>query len=221
MLPETKFRPGAVILDMDGLMLDTERLTFELWPLAARNCGFNLTTEIVMRTIGITETASRAIVSGVFADNSAYDKIHAEVKRLTKEKVEQEGVALRPGLLILLDCLEKRRIPFAVATSTGRKTAEWKLKAAGIRDRLSVLICGNEIKNGKPAPDIFLAAAAGLNADPGGCAGFEDSGPGLLGLHAAGIPSVFIRDLAEPSAEALATVWRQYQNLAEAVELFS
>jgi HAD superfamily hydrolase (TIGR01509 family) len=220
MLPEAKFRPGAAILDMDGLMLDTERLTFELWPLAAQNCGLNLTPEIVMRTIGITESASRTIINSAFTDNFAYDKIHTEVKRLTREKVEQEGIALRPGLLSLLDCLEKRRIPFAVATSTGRKTAEWKLEAAGIRDRLTVLICGDEIKNGKPAPDIFLAAAAGLNAEPGNCAGFEDSGPGLLGLHAAGIPSVFIRDLADPSPEALATVWKQYQNLAEAAELF-
>jgi HAD superfamily hydrolase (TIGR01509 family) len=205
---------------MDGLMLDTERYTFELWPLAARNYGLNLTPEIVMRIIGITGDSARAIVNSEFADNSVYDKIRAEAERLTKEKVEREGIAPRPGLLSLLDCLEKRRIPFAVATSTDRKTAVWKLETAGVRERLSVLICGDEIKNGKPAPDIFLAAASGLNAAPCDCVGFEDSGPGLLGLYAAGIPSVFVRDLANPSAEALATVWKQYQNLAEAAEIF-
>ena len=205
---------------MDGLMLDTECHSLELWPLAGQKFGVEITQETVMCIIGINQASQRSFFTGKFGRDFPYEQIHAEAGRLISEKIEREGIALKPGLLTLLDFLEKKRVPFAVATSTGRKTAEWKLSKAGIRERFPVIVCGDEIKNGKPAPDIFLAAAHKLSADPHACAGFEDSGPGLLGLHTAGIHSVFIRDLAAPSPEALATAWKQYKTLAEAVEIF-
>jgi HAD superfamily hydrolase (TIGR01509 family) len=120
-----------------------------------------------------------------------------------------------------LDCLGEKKIPFAVATSTDRKTALWKLERAGILDRFSLLVCGDEIARGKPAPDIFLAAARGLGAAPADCVGFEDSAPGLMGLQAAEIRSVFVKDLPEPPPDVLAGVWRRYGDLAQAREIFA
>ncbi|MDR0585774.1 MAG: HAD family phosphatase, partial [Treponema sp.] len=126
----------------------------------------------------------------------------------------------RPGLLTLLDRLDALEIPKAVATSTERKRALWKLEKAGIADRFTVLVCGDEIRRGKPAPDIFLKAAERLGAAPADCVGFEDSPAGLKGLAEAGIRSVFIKDLAEPPPDVLAGVWRRCADLAEAAALF-
>jgi HAD superfamily hydrolase (TIGR01509 family) len=211
----------AVILDMDGLMLDTERPSFAFWSEAARRFGREIPREMIMRIIGINEAGIRAGFLGEYGTDFPYDEIRRETARLAAEKMEQDGIALRPGLITLLDCLRDRHIPYGVATSTSRKTALWKLEKAGIGDRFSLLVCGDEVKNGKPASDIFLAAAAGLGFAPRDCVGFEDSGPGLLGLSAAGIRPVFVKDIASPSPEALAVVWRQYRNLAEGVELFA
>ncbi|MDR2134058.1 MAG: HAD family phosphatase [Treponema sp.] len=215
-----RFSPKAAILDMDGLMLDTEGPTVECWLEICREFGLPVSRDTVIRAIGINEPATRALFLGEYGRNFPFDEIYREVIGLMKRRMDREGIRHRPGLSAFLDCLAERGIPFAVATSTGRETALWKLEKAGLRGRFPLMVCGDEVKNGKPAPDIFLAAAARLGVNPADCAGFEDSGPGLLGLAAAGIRSVFIRDIPEPSPEALAGVWRRCGDLAEAREIF-
>jgi HAD superfamily hydrolase (TIGR01509 family) len=212
--------PRAVLLDMDGLMLDTERTTVGLWPLAGRDFNVDIPPELVMQIVGLNEDSIRALFLKTYGGEFPYEKLRNAQRALARQKFEREGITLRPGLLELLNCLAERKIPYAVATSTNRESALWKLDRTVIKDRFPVLVCGDEVKNGKPAPDIFLAAASKLGVLPKNCVGFEDSGPGLLSLKAAGIPSVFVQDLVQPSPEALATVWRQYPSLAEAVEIF-
>ncbi|GHV90317.1 phosphorylated carbohydrates phosphatase [Spirochaetia bacterium] len=217
---ETPFLPGAVIFDMDGLMLDTEQPVMDLWPRAARNLGWEMHREIVLRTIGIDENTTKSILRETYGENFPYFAIKKELFRLIHEIVDKEGIAHRPGLLTMLDKLDTLGVPFGVATSTDRKTALWKLEKANIRDRFNIIICGDEVQHGKPAPDIFLLAAKQLDQAPTSCIGFEDSIAGLRALAAAGIRSVFIKDLLDPPAEVLATVWRQCGDLAEAAELF-
>jgi HAD superfamily hydrolase (TIGR01509 family) len=212
--------PQAVLLDMDGLMLDTERPTVGLWPVAGRDFNVDIPPELIMRIVGLNEGSIRALFLKTYGGEFPYEKLRNAQRALARQKFEQEGIALRPGLLELLDCLTKRKIPYAVATSTNHEYAMWKLERTGIKERFPDLVCGDEVKNGKPAPDIFLAAASKLGVPPVNCIGFEDSGPGLLSLKAAGIPSVFFHYLVQPSPEALATVWRQYPSLAEAMEIF-
>jgi HAD superfamily hydrolase (TIGR01509 family) len=214
------FRPGAVIFDMDGLMLDTERPVIELWQQAARNHGREILEETVLRTIGVNEKTTRGIIRETCGEDFPYDAIRKELSRLFYELMERQGIPLKPGLPVMLDKLEKLEVPFAVATSTRRESALWRLERAGIRDRFTILACGDEVSQGKPFPDIFLLAAERLGQPPASCIGFEDSPAGLQALAAAGIPSVFIKDLLEPPEEVLATVWRCCTDLAGAAELF-
>jgi HAD superfamily hydrolase (TIGR01509 family) len=221
-MPDIKksFLPGAVIFDMDGLMLDTERPVMDLWLRAARNFGWVIHRETVFRTIGVDEASTRGILRERYGEDFPYTKIRTELSRLIQETVEEEGIALKPGLLIMLDKLTRLGVPFGVATSTDRETALWKLERAGVREKFSIIICGDEVAHGKPAPDIFLLAVERLGQESASCIGFEDSTAGLQALAAAGIRSVFIKDLPEPPAEVLAGVWRRCKDLAEAAELF-
>ena len=204
---------------MDGLLLDTERPMIALWVKVGQNMGYNVTPELIIRTLGIDGPGTRAIIMGELGKDFPYDKVREEVHNLAGIE-EKNGIALRPGVIAMLDHLSLKKIPAIVATSTRRETAFRKLAQAGIRDRFTLLVGGDEITNGKPAPDIFLKAAERLGKDPSQCVGFEDSPAGLQALHAAGIRSVFVKDMAIPTGEVLATVWRQYSSLAEAVELF-
>jgi HAD superfamily hydrolase (TIGR01509 family) len=206
---------------MDGLMLDTERPAVRLWLEAAAEQGWNIDEEIPISTVGLDEADTRRRVLEACGAEFPYAVVRDRLEELFIRSIEVEGIAHRPGLLTLLDHLDVVGVPFAVATSTPRKAAIWKLEKAGIRSRFSILACGDEVSRGKPAPDIFLLAAARLGADPAACVGFEDSAAGLRGLAAAGIRSVFVKDLIEPPGEVLATVWRRRESLAEAVELFS
>jgi HAD superfamily hydrolase (TIGR01509 family) len=217
---EVFFRPAGVIFDMDGLMLDTERPMFGLWVPAAKKFGWNIESGDVEKTLGLSEKATEEFFLRKYGSRFPYQKIRAEVGRLTDELFEREGIAHKPGLLTLLDHLAALALPLAVATSSDQDAALWKLKKAGIDGRFAAVVCGNEVEKSKPAPDIFLLAAAKLDLAPSVCVGFEDSPAGLTGLKAAGIRPVFIKDLVEPPPEILEGVWRRCSGLAAAVELF-
>jgi HAD superfamily hydrolase (TIGR01509 family) len=214
--PEETFRPSAVIFDMDGLMFDTENLTIPLWEVAGKPFGYNITYDIVLRMVGISAEKARLVMYEEFGTDFPYDAVRDEFRLLVRKEVEKNGVPLKPGLMYLLDRLSAAKIPFGVATSSRTATAANMLGKAGIIDRFAAITCGEEVTNGKPAPDIFLLAAEKLGQPPGACVGFEDSPPGLLGLHTAGIRSIFIKDLIEPTQEVLATVWHRCNDLAEA-----
>jgi HAD superfamily hydrolase (TIGR01509 family) len=205
---------------MDGLMLDTEGPSVEIWLEAARNFGWTISAEAVYRTVGLDEASTRAALMDAYGPDFPYDDIRRELERLITERVEQEGMPHRPGLLPLLDHLSGQGIPLGVATSSARKTAIWKLEKAGILDRFTALACGDEVRRGKPAPDIFILAADRLGVEPADCVGFEDSPAGLRAIRAAGIRSVFVKDLLEPPPEVLITVWRRCPDLAAAIPLF-
>lgn len=219
MKENAKIHPSGIIFDMDGLMLDTERPAISLWNEAGKPFGYDISTETVIRTLGVNEDDTRKIFMDVHGPHFPYKAIREKFCRLVEDQLQQ-GIVLKKGLLFLLDHLASCKIPLAVATSTDRKGALWKLRKAGILDSFAAEACGDEIANGKPAPDIFLLAAEKLGQDPSQCIGFEDSPAGLEGLYAAGIPSVFIKDMVQPAPEILASVWRCCADLEEAANLF-
>jgi HAD superfamily hydrolase (TIGR01509 family) len=176
---------------------------------------------MVRHIIGINAASTRNYFREQLGPDFPYEEIRAGVRRLMEEEFEKNGIGLKKGLSALLDHLETRGIPMAVATSTSREGALKKLELAGLGGRFSVLVCGDEVREGKPDPEIFLLAARRIGLDPGECAGFEDSPAGLLALRRAGIPAVFIKDMVEPPPEILAEVWKRLDSLEEAVGLFA
>jgi len=217
---EKPFLPAAVIFDMDGLMFDTENLTIPLWEVAGKPFGYNLTRDIVLRMVGISGEKAQEVLLKEFGADFPYEKIRDEFRILVSKEVEKNGVPKKPGLMYLLDRLRDAKIPLGVATSTKSPRAVEMLEKAGILERFKAITCGEEVTNGKPEPDIFLLAAKKLGQHPCNCVGFEDSTAGLMGLHAAGIRSVYIKDVLSPPEEVLATVWRRCNDLSEAAALF-
>jgi HAD superfamily hydrolase (TIGR01509 family) len=214
------FFPAAVIFDMDGLMFDTENLTIPFWEAAGKPFGYNITYDIVLRMVGISGEKARLVLLEEFGGGFPYEAICDEFRRLVKKEIEKNGVPQKPGLMYLLDRLRAAKIPLGVATSTRTARAVDLLGKAGIIERFKAITGGEEVINGKPAPDIFLLAAKKLGQPPAACVGFEDSTAGLRGLAAAGIRSVFIKDVVSPPREVLDTVWRRCNDLSEAAALF-
>jgi HAD superfamily hydrolase (TIGR01509 family) len=187
---------------------------------AGRLHDWTIDEQVIWKTVGIDEKSTQAILMDQYGPGFPYEAIRADMVRIMEARIEKEGILHRPGLVVLLDHLEKLGMPKAVATSSHRSVAERKLRLAGIRDRFSILACGDEVRQGKPAPDIFLLAAERLGILPASCVGFEDATAGLRSLHAAGIRSVFIKDCIEPPPEVLDTVWLRCADLAEAARVF-
>jgi HAD superfamily hydrolase (TIGR01509 family) len=204
---------------MDGLLLDTEAPAISAWVRAASALGFEADPEIPRRTIGVDAASTRAIVLEALGPDFPYEEVRGVMRRIIREEAARNGIPQKPGIAPLLDHLAARGIPGAIATSTARELAEWKLERSGLAGRFPVMVCGDEVERGKPAPDIFLKAAEKLSTPPEQCIGFEDSPAGIRALHAAGIKSVFIKDLVEPPPPVLALVWRRLDRLDEAIPL--
>jgi len=210
-------RTAAVVFDMDGLLIDSERLNFAASRHAAAELGHSLDDELYSRLIGKTEAdvtdLLRAELGAGFPMPRFATLLSAEWRRL----IASSGMPLMAGADELTRLLAKRGIPMAVATSTYRAAAERSLTLAGLDGRFDVMVTGDEVERGKPAPDIYLEAAARLGVAPERCAAFEDSNPGLLAAADAGMAAVLVPDMQPPSDEARRRATAVLESLEDAV----
>ena len=191
-------RPRAVVFDMDGLMLDTEPLAARAWLVAARQVGVDFDAAVNPSLVGRTFSDCRTLILEHHGPGYPVDTLMGAWHGAYDDLVEREGLVLKPGLHELVDWLERERVPRAVATSTRRARAYAKLERVALHSRFAALVGGDEIARGKPAPDIFLEAAARLAVPPAACLVLEDSAPGLAGAVAAGMSAIMVPDRAAP-----------------------
>jgi HAD superfamily hydrolase (TIGR01509 family) len=202
--PRGRTRPIAVIFDMDGLMLDTEPLAARAWTDAAALLGIEFDHAVTPRLVGRSFPDCTALIRAHHGDGYPVDELMRAWHRAYDAIVEREGIVLKRGLVELLAWLEGENIPKAVATSTRRSRAQAKLVHTRLLERFAALVGGDEIARGKPAPDIFVEAAARLGSAPEDCVVLEDSEPGIRAALAAGMMPIMVPDLAPPSPALLA-----------------
>ncbi len=206
---------AAVIFDMDGLMLDTERLARIAWDRAMADWGFAIPDEVYYELIGRTISDVGMILRAKLASELPFQEIAQRKQEYLDEEMAQQGIPVKPGLFELLDWLDLAHLEKAVASSTFRGSALQKLRRAGLQDRFRVLVGGDEIQSGKPAPDIFLAAARRLGAPPNRCVVLEDSEPGIQAANSAGMISIMVPDGKPPSSKAAELAHRVFPSLVE------
>lgn len=196
-------RPAAIVLDMDGTLIDTEPLAARAWTHAATALGLSFDASLPDRMIGRNFADCRALIVAHHGDDYPTDRLMAAWHAAYDAIAERDGVALKDGVAELFDWLDQAALPRAVATSTRRDRALAKLERTGLASRVHALVGGNEVPRGKPAPDIFLAAAARLSVAPAACVVLEDSDAGVLGALAAGMTPIMVPDLLPPSPDVL------------------
>ena len=207
-----------IIFDMDGLILDTEKLYLEYGLEVFEELGYDITEEVFLGTVGMTDKSSGEYYSKLYGENFDYNIIveKIDVKLLVTSKDGKVG--LKNGLFELLKFLDENDVKKVVATSTARKKAEFMLENAGILDRFDFLVCGDEVKKGKPNPEIFLKAAEIAGVDPKNCMVLEDSHNGLRAANSAGMLPVMIPDLLEINEEIEKIVFKNL-NLDNVIEI--
>jgi HAD superfamily hydrolase (TIGR01509 family) len=194
---------SAVIFDMDGLILDTERLALEAFQTTCMRFELGDLSSLFIQCIGTNDALGEAILKDGLeglADYKAFGSAWIrEYKRITSEK----PVPLKHGVEELLPYIESIEIPMAVATSTQTKRAKGKLGDAGLLDYFEIVIGGDQVERGKPDPQIYLKAASALSSAPSKCLALEDSANGVKAAVAAGMTVVQIPDLVPPSDDLL------------------
>jgi HAD superfamily hydrolase (TIGR01509 family) len=211
----------AVIFDMDGVLLDTEPISKRAWLRALEAWDATLSDEVYLRLVGRTVTDTTRILAEALRPDLPLPEVRARKDAIFEKIIAEEGIPLKPGAVALLDYLERESYPKAVASSTPKAGVLQRLAMTGLRERFPVIIGGDEVRRGKPSPDIFLAAAERLGIAPDGCWVLEDSEYGIAAAHAAGMTPIMIPDLKPPSAETAALAYRVLPSLADVQAMFT
>jgi HAD superfamily hydrolase (TIGR01509 family) len=191
-------RIRAVIFDMDGLIFDSERLARDAWRAALSAAGYELTDEVYLRAVGRTAAEACAAFVAAFGDGLPIAAVEVHKARRLQESLG-EAPPLKPGVRRLLDTIEELGLPAAVASATAAPEVRRRLTAAGLEERFAVVVGGDEVSAGKPAPDLFLRAAELLGVPPATCVVLEDAEAGIRAAAAAGMLPILVPDLAQPS----------------------
>ena len=198
---EVAFMIKAVLFDMDGVLFDTEIVMKEGWQKAARELNFTLTEEHLSQMRGSALPRSRKLFEEWFHGKVTYDEGRAIRTAYLNDYIRRNGVPEKPGLHEFLSWLKEHSIKVAVATSTTRRVAEDYWKQSGIDQYIDASVCGDEVINSKPDPEIFLKAASLLKVPIAACIVAEDSINGLKAARAAGAISCMIPDLTPYTKE--------------------
>ncbi len=190
----------GALFDMDGLLLDTERLCVDCFADTVTALDLSMGPDVVLRCIGRRSDATAKIINEAL--NGAMDEaefIEQWVARVRRAMAQD--IPLKTGARALLLKLQTRGIPCALATSTRTETAHAHLTRVGLRGFFQTVTGGDKVENGKPAPDIYHMAAQSIGAQARDCAAFEDSDPGTLAAIASGARVVQVPDMLPPARD--------------------
>ncbi len=208
----------GAIFDMDGLMFDTERLVYENWQGMMDELGLDYSLDFFKQTIGKRKKEVEQIYLGAYGADFPYWELADKGKARYVRRIEREGIPVKKGLYDILAYFKARGVKIALATSTSRQTAQLNLRLAKVSDYFDALVCGEEVQNGKPHPEVFLTAAAKLGLEPQSCAAFEDSINGIKSAFAAGMLTVMVPDYLQPTDEIRPMISCLCRDLNEAQE---
>lgn len=207
----------AVIFDLDGLMICSEPVAFAVWrELVESLGGGEFTPDEYRRLIGGTpEESARWLLEAKQLNIQYGDLLERYWTLRTQTVIEQVG--LEPGVYDLLVKLRARELPLGVATNSRREYLVSVLAALDVRSFFSAVCSFDDVPQGKPAPDIYLAAASELDVDPERCLVYEDSPVGLEAALRAGMRCVVIPNQELQEAD-FGGAYAKYPSIVEANE---
>ena len=209
----------GVVFDVDGVLFDTERLTFRTWTEVGAQMGWPQTGERYLEFVGQNRTDILRKMELVFGPQFPGAEFMAACSERSQQRMEREGVPLKPGVREILDFLRLQGIPAALATSTGRVRTLRRLELTGLGEYFQAVVTGDQVEHSKPDPEIYLLACRALGTPPGQTLAVEDSRNGILSAHAAGMPVAMVPDMIPPAPELEALLWRRCASLSELREV--
>ena len=209
----------GVISDMDGVMLDSEKLYVRFWCEAAQSHGYPMKKEHALGIRSMARPFAIQKLQGWFGEDFDYDKVRDTRVKIMDEYISAHGIEAKRGAKALLQWLKANNIKTALATATAVDRATLYLDKVGLLEYFDVIASARMVKRGKPEPDIYLYAAGQLGLDPKDCLALEDSQNGVRSAAAAGCKTVLVPDLDNPENELSHLLYATACNLEEVIAI--
>ena len=209
----------GVLFDMDGLVLDTEKLYSRFWIEACHVFGLSMTYEQSLAMRGLGGQAGEAMLHRFFGPDIEYLTLRNKRIELMEAFVDEHGVELKPGITELLDYLDAAGIPAAITSSSPIPRIQKYLTQHSLDVRFAALRSGRDVPRGKPEPDIYLHGAAALGLKAEDCLALEDAPAGILSAYRAGCLPVMIPDQDQPGEETKQFLYAKADSLADVIPL--
>ncbi len=205
----------AVIFDMDGVLINTEKYLSKYWRQAAEEFGFTMSFEESLKLRSLAVPFAIQKTKKMFGETFDYLAIRSRRKELMAKWLSENGVEKKPGVDKALDDIRSRGIKLAIATATDETRAEAYLKEIGIYEKVDCLVSATMVEYGKPRPDIYLYACRRIGEKPEDCLAVEDSPNGIRAAYGAGCKAVMVPDLSEPGEEIKKLLYGRIDSLGE------
>jgi len=203
----------GVLFDMDGVILDTEKLYTRFWREAAQSLGFPMTHEMALGMRSLSREIGERQLKAYLGEEVDYQQVRNRRIEMMTAYINENGVELKPGIRELLDYLKDNGMKTSIATSSPLDRTKEYLSQVGLVDAFDELVSGHMVEHGKPAPDIYLYAASKLGLKPEECLVLEDSPTGLLAAYRAGCIPVMVPDQDQPDEETRERAYAVVDNL--------
>lgn len=209
----------GLIFDMDGLILDTEKLYNIFWKAACKDFGYCLTDSAALSLRSLSGENAKKRFYDLFGEGFDYNAVRAHRIELMDDYIEKNGVEIKPGAKEFLSYAKQKGYKISTATTSPFSRTKNVLKLSGLDIYFDELVCGDMVSHSKPAPDIYILAAKKLRFDVSECLGFEDSPNGVNSIINAGMKAVMIPDLSEPDDDIKKKLFAIRKNLFDAADL--
>ena len=210
----------AVLFDMDGLMVDTESLATEAFIHSAKKQGYGMTREETLLVLGFTTKSIYEFWENYFKNSDvSWKQLVDDHYKYIENVLFTTGPKKMPYIEELLKYLKENNYKIAVASSSNMNHIINNMEKTGLKKYIDGFASGAEVKNGKPAPDVFLLAAERLGVEPKKCLVLEDSKAGVIAGSSAGAKVIMVPDMFKPDDECKEKAYKIVNNLGEVINM--
>ncbi len=209
---------NAIVFDMDGVLFDTERISYECWEEVGTAMGLGDLSKGLKGCVGLNHADAEALMYGLYGEDFPFEEFSETVHALMKRRFLEEGIPLKEGVREILEYLTENGYIVGLASSTSRESVMHHLEEAGLAGYFRAVITGDMVEHSKPRPDIYLKACEELGITPMNAVAIEDSPNGIRSAYRAGMKPVMIPDMIEPTAEIEAMLYGKFYSLLDVLD---